>query len=656
MALFCEFCGNENLDFASFCSRCGSAIKGIPSQGRLLPAGLVLNACYEITELVHAGSKGALYRARNSSTGRGHFVKELICPEGASVKGETLESRFEKEAAALTALKLEKLPAITDHFTTMQRYYLVTELTEGKDLKTLLEEQGSQGLPEKWVLHLAIEILTVLDHCDRFLAGLLDFTVLPGTVIVTSGGSPVLVDFTLALITGATGNEAAHVRAVGALMYTLLTGVDPEDSLSLASPDPLGRFVTSVASIETLSPSLTPELKGAVMRALEPDPSWAFPSPLEFQETLITIEMNEHPQLATLEKQEQKRSKMLKTREIRGGGKKLWAFPAGGPILSSPGVGGGFVYFGSFDGHLYCLDASSGALAWKYRTGARIISSPCVFEGAVYCGSEDLRLHCVEALSGRKKWSFDARSFVNSSPLAGKGFLYAAAQDGHLYCLDAEKGTVRWKYKTRTMTDGSPCIEGSRLFLGDKKYFYVLDSRSGSLIREEEIGDSANSSPLYYRGLIYLACTMSGLRCINPDSGTTLWNFKDSNAWITMWNDASPCADESRVFFGSRDGRLYCLDGQRGSLLWEFRTRGKVTSSPCCAGGYLFFGCDDRHLYCIETEEGREIWKLLTENMVRSSPSVADGLVYCGSNDGKLYCIDSGTRGISAPNSVSRQK
>lgn len=48
-------------------------------------------------------------------------------------------------------------------------------------------------------------------------------------------------------------------------------------------------------------------------------------------------------------------------------GVEKWRFITEGPVRFAPVVGGGVVYFGSDDGHVYALDASSGSLKWKTR-------------------------------------------------------------------------------------------------------------------------------------------------------------------------------------------------------------------------------------------------------------------------------------------------
>ena len=60
---------------------------------------------------------------------------------------------------------------------------------------------------------------------------------------------------------------------------------------------------------------------------------------------------------------------------------------------SSPAVADGKVYMGSYDGKVYCLNASTGAKIWSYTTGGEVESSPAVAYGNVYVGAYDNKVY-----------------------------------------------------------------------------------------------------------------------------------------------------------------------------------------------------------------------------------------------------------------------
>jgi outer membrane protein assembly factor BamB len=68
----------------------------------------------------------------------------------------------------------------------------------------------------------------------------------------------------------------------------------------------------------------------------------------------------------------------------------LWTYTTGGNVESSPAVVGGFVYVGSDDDNVYCLNATNGAFVWNYTTGGNVDSPPAVAGGLVYVGKKGL--------------------------------------------------------------------------------------------------------------------------------------------------------------------------------------------------------------------------------------------------------------------------
>src|SRR4051794_38874901 len=65
-------------------------------------------------------------------------------------------------------------------------------------------------------------------------------------------------------------------------------------------------------------------------------------------------------------------------------GKVKWAFKAGGPIVTSPAVAAGVIYFGALDGHLHAVSQDTGQEKWKFKSKMPIASSPAGAGGGVF--------------------------------------------------------------------------------------------------------------------------------------------------------------------------------------------------------------------------------------------------------------------------------
>ena len=120
-----------------------------------------------------------------------------------------------------------------------------------------------------------------------------------------------------------------------------------------------------------------------------------------------------------------------------------------------------------------------------------------------------------------------------------------------------------------------------------------------------------------------------------PNTNDVLWKYNTGGDV-----DSSPAVVDGKVYIGSDDNKLHCLNAPDGSLLWEYSCGNDVESSPAVVDGRVFFGCNDWKVYCLNASDGSLIWSYTTGDQVKSSPTVVDGKVFIGSRDDKAYCLN----------------
>jgi len=274
--------------------------------------------------------------------------------------------------------------------------------------------------------------------------------------------------------------------------------------------------------------------------------------------------------------------------------------------LSSPGIAGGLVYFGSSDGNVYALDASSGALRWKFKTGDVVHASPAVVAGTVYVGSWDSYFYALDAVSGKERWRFKTgddpvihnQVGIQSSASVGGGIVYFGCRDSHLYALDQATGTLRWSFPAHgSWIISSPAIDDGHV------YFATSDT-----------------------GLFYSADASSGKIDFSLD-------FKH---WPMF---SSPAIAGRMAYIGSHDGKLIAIDLDRSSVAWTFRTDGEKKNGAAytSADGTPNYEAAFPGSFYDDLIVGFS--RLMTVGAVVSSPVVDGDSIYFGSTDGNLYAI-----------------
>jgi outer membrane protein assembly factor BamB len=122
-----------------------------------------------------------------------------------------------------------------------------------------------------------------------------------------------------------------------------------------------------------------------------------------------------------------------------------------------------------------------------------------------------------------------------------------------------------------------------------------------------------------------------------------------------------PVVVGQRVYFGSTvDHQVHCLDLASGAVHWTHMTGGPIRLAPTVWEGRVYVGSDDGHVTCLDAERGtllwtrragpREDWLLARGEMisrwpVRTGVLVDDGVAYFGAGifpheDVFLYAVD----------------
>lgn len=159
-------------------------------------------------------------------------------------------------------------------------------------------------------------------------------------------------------------------------------------------------------------------------------------------------------------------------------GIKKWDYPTSKSwVNTTPAVKDGLVYAGTSDSsRMMAFDAKTGRLRFNFETKAYVFSSPALAGNTLYFGSHNGKLYAIDATSGKQLWAFqtdaskaDAMKLLNpdgslnhdsftsvfgdfqdmyidffrfttigaifSSPAVSDGVVYVGSTDGNLYAL-----------------------------------------------------------------------------------------------------------------------------------------------------------------------------------------------------------------------------
>jgi len=217
-----------------------------------------------------------------------------------------------------------------------------------------------------------------------------------------------------------------------------------------------------------------------------------------------------------------------------------------------------FVLVGSYDTHLYALDARTGRVRWKVETKGPVHATLAVLGEIVFIAGCDSTFRAIRIANGTQAYQIDVGSYVGSSPVVEGDRAYFGTYDNEVVALDLRARRVLWRYNDPAHQFpfySSAALSQGRVIIGGRdKYVHALDAATGK----------------------------------------SHWMFL-TKARV----DSSPAIAGGRVYVGSSDGQLYVLDERTGQKTWEFNAGDAITASPAIAGGRLVVGARNGVVYCL---------------------------------------------------------
>ena len=234
-------------------------------------------------------------------------------------------------------------------------------------------------------------------------------------------------------------------------------------------------------------------------------------------------------------------------------------------FLSSPVVANGAVYFGSGDGNLYALDASSGELRWRFKTGDVVHASPAFADGALFFGSWDSYFYAVDAKTGKEKWRFHGGEDAlihnqvgfQSSPAVVDGVLYTGCRDSNLYALDAATGKEKWRFNNElSWVITSPAVAQGKVFFAtsDSSLYHVVEAATGKPVLRQQGKAYMFSSPAVANEVVLIGVLNGTLEARDVKTANFFGNFRLMPRSRTKAGRLPPSANSTNLFFIIRTG------------------------------------------------------------------------------------------------------
>jgi len=273
-----------------------------------------------------------------------------------------------------------------------------------------------------------------------------------------------------------------------------------------------------------------------------------------------------------------------------------WRFKTQGAVYSTPDVSGDTAVFASTDGSIYAVNAVDGKQLWRYKTDRPIVASLKIADSRgpsasastpdtrpsklVFVGSSEGKFRALNLTDGKLAWEFAGLGgFVETKPLVFGDKVIFAAWDQQLYALEAATGKLAWKWKgdkAGVLFSPAACwpiaADGRVFIVAPDRRMTAIDAatgtqiwRTGDYMVRESIGLSEDQTRFYVRAMqdfVYAFATAGA----QPQK---IWETKPGFGYDI--NSAMLVEKGGVVFYGTKNGLLYALDGRSGEAKWQHR-------------------------------------------------------------------------------------
>jgi Ca-activated chloride channel family protein len=268
-------------------------------------------------------------------------------------------------------------------------------------------------------------------------------------------------------------------------------------------------------------------------------------------------------------------------------GRHIWEQEISGDVITAPVISDGTVYFTTFNGSSYALNATDGSVLWVKENAAT--SAPVIANGQLY----------------------ETRKM-----LAGKETVEGLAR------VDAKQGNARDKD-----------------LIAKSKAEYLKEGNGGGVALSAQAMHSLDSS-VGFSAAPESAKLAQANGAVGVNSVVGAWAFQGSRAAVSkgqILNAQGNYINSVRASDGRQSWQAEVV-GAHGT------PGGQVFSPPAVGRDYLYLAGAAGNLVSVQQSNGAVGFSYAMKVPIAFQPTLAKGNVYVGTSDGRLICLKTGNK------------
>ncbi|MEY2987572.1 MAG: hypothetical protein RJB13_1093 [Pseudomonadota bacterium] len=254
----------------------------------------------------------------------------------------------------------------------------------------------------------------------------------------------------------------------------------------------------------------------------------------------------------------------------------------------APVFSGGSVFVGTFDGHVYELDASTGEQLRRFFVGTPVTPEIMIDDGVLYVGegvhdTHSARIYAFDLSTGRLKGSYATRGHTEGQPVMashqGEKTMFVVAGSDGIHAVDPTDMSLKWKVNDGHI-DASVRVMGGRVFAGtgrekgdtekNRSFAVAYDFVSGEKLWKMELPASSwmsavlwNNEVCFVYGEIYFDSDLGGIACFRQDNGHPTQTYNMGVPQTTM-----PLIVDNVLYSTDKNGSVCAIELSQRQMKW----------------------------------------------------------------------------------------
>ncbi len=140
-----------------------------------------------------------------------------------------------------------------------------------------------------------------------------------------------------------------------------------------------------------------------------------------------------------------------------------------------------------------------------------------------------------------------------------------------------------------------------------------------------------------------IAGTRNGMvYSIDTETGSILWKYDAGAPW------GGGIIEKERLYFGTGASQVHCIDKSTGNMIWETTLDAQGFTEPPLVSttsgrNLLYIGSSSGKVYALNPVNGTKRWVYQASGAVTNTPSAGLGMVFFGAWGRKFYALNAGT-------------